>query len=162
MAELPTVTGEVTGALEMTPNFGFAMLTNSDCKDQAWEVIKYFSSEDFMKGYLEGGYTLPISNYMSERIDSSKTGRLADFALQDYEDVFPTPPTVTVDGDDYGQTLWNAVLGNVSADEAIEDLNTRYNDALERALEAGSTQRVIIEDYDPAHPSAGTVTYSAE
>ena len=47
-------------------------------------------------------------------------------------------------------------------DEAIEDLNTRYNDALERALEAGSTQRVIIEDYDPAHPSAGTVTYSAE
>ena len=162
VAELPTVTGEVTGALEMTPNFGFAMLTNSDCKDQAWEVIKYFSSEDFMKGYLEGGYTLPISNYMSERIDSSLTGRLADFALQDYEDVFPTPPTVTVDGDDYGQTLWNAVLGNVSVDEAIEDLNTRYNDALERALEAGSTQRVIIEDYDPAHPSAGTVTYSAE
>ena len=76
--------------------------------------------------------------------------------------VYTHQKTVTVDGDDYGQTLWNAVLGNVSVDEAIEDLNTRYNDALERALEAGSTQRVIIEDYDPAHPSAGTVTYSAE
>ena len=162
VAELPTLNGEVTGALECTPNFGFAMLTNSDCKDQAWEVIKYFSSEEFMKGYLEGGYTLPLSSYMSGKIDSSKTGRLADFALKDYEDVYPTPPAVTVDGDDYGITIWNAILGNATADECIEDLNTRYNDALERALQNGSTRRVIIEDYDPAHPSAGTITYSAE
>ena len=30
--------------------------------------------------------------------------------------------------------LWNVVLGYVSADEAIEDLNTRYNAALESGL----------------------------
>lgn len=56
VAELPTMDGTVKGALSCTPNFGFTMLTSCENKDAAWEVIKYFSSEDFMKGYLEGGY----------------------------------------------------------------------------------------------------------
>ena len=67
VAELPTMDGTVKGALSCTPNFGFTMLTSCENKDAAWEVIKYFSSEDFMKGYLEGGYTLPLSTYMSKR-----------------------------------------------------------------------------------------------
>lgn len=162
VSEPPTMDGTVKGALSCTPNFGFTMLTSCENKDAAWEVIKYFSSEDFMKGYLEGGYTLPLSTYMTEKIDSSKTGRLADFALTDYEDVYPTPPSVAIEGDDYLVTLWNAVLGNVSVDEAIQDLNTRYNDALERGLANGSCTRVVIADYDPLHPSAGTPSYETE
>lgn len=162
VAELPTVDGTVKGALSCTPNFGFAMLTSCEDKDAAWEVIKYFSSEEFMKGYLEGGYTLPLSTYMSDKFDTSKTGRLADFALTEYEDVYPTPPSVAIEGDEYYVTLWNAVLGNITADEAIEDLNTRYNEALERGLANGSCTRVVIEDYDPLHPSAGTITYLTE
>lgn len=159
VAELPTLDGEVSGALSCTPNFGFALLSSCENKDAAWEVISYFSSEEFMKGYLEGGYTLPISTYMTERIDSSLTGRLADFALTEYEDVYPSTPSVSVEGDDYPTVLWNVILGNVSADEAIEDLNTRYNEALERGLANGSCSRVVIEDYDPLHPSAGTISY---
>lgn len=162
VAELPTVDGTVKGALSCTPNFGFAMLTSCEDKDAAWEVIKYFSSEEFMKGYLEGGYALPLSTYMSDKFDTSKTGRLADFALTEYEDVYPTPPSVAIEGDEYYVTLWNAVLGNITADEAIEDLNTRYNEALERGLANGSCTRVVIEDYDPLHPSAGTITYLTE
>lgn len=162
VAELPTVDGTVKGALSCTPNFGFSMLTSCEDKDAAWEVIKYFSSEEFMKGYLEGGYSLPLSSYMAEKIDSSKTGRLADFALQEYEDVYPSTPSVAIEGDDYYATLWNAVLGNVSVDEAIEDLNTRYNEALERGLSNGSCTRVVIKDFDPLHPSAGTPTYETE
>lgn len=162
VAELPTLSGEVKGALSCSPNGGYAMLSSSENKEAAWEVIRYFSSEDFLKGYLEGGYTIALSDHMKGVIDASKTGRLADFALQDYENVYPTPPTVTVEGENWQNVLWNVVLGYVSADDAIADLNTRYNDALERGLANGSCKRLVISDFDPLNPSAGTCDYLTE
>lgn len=162
VAELPTMEGEVKGALSCTPNFAFTMLSSCDNKEAAWEVIKYFESEAFLKGYFEGGYSAPLSSYMAGVIDSSKVGRLADFALQDYEDVYPTIPAITVEGDVYPTVFWNVILGNVTADEAIADLNTRYNDALERGLKNGSCQRLIIEDFDILHPSESAGTYVSE
>lgn len=162
VAELPTLSGEVKGALSCSPNGGYVMLSSCENKDAAWEVIKYFSSEDFLKGYFEGGYSIPLSGYMSNIVDTSNIGRLADFELQDYEDVYPATPAVSVEGDDWKTVLWNVVLGYVSADEAIEDLNTRYNAALESGLSNGTCKRVIVENYDPLQPSAGTVTYKTE
>ena len=84
VSELPTMDGVVNGALSITPNFGFAMLSSAANKDAAWQIIEYFSSEDFLKGYFEGGYSAPLSSYMAGKIDSTKVGRLADFAIQDY------------------------------------------------------------------------------
>ncbi len=159
VAELPTMTGEVKGALNCTPNFGFSMLTSSKDKDAAWKAIEFFSSEDFLKGYFEGGYSAPLASYMAGKIDSSKVGRLADFGLTDYEDVYPMTPSVTIEGDDYSTVFWNVILGNVKADDAIADLNTRYNAALESGLKNGSCKRVVIKDFDPLHPSAGTLEY---
>lgn len=159
VAELPTMDGEVKGAQNCTPNFAFTMMSSSKNKEASWEVIKFFSSEEFLKGYFEGGYSAPLADYMAGKIDSTKVGRLADFALTDYEDVYPSTPAITLEGDDYVTTYFNVVLGNLTADEAIADLNARYNDALERGLANGSCTRLVIEDFDPLHPSSGTCTY---
>ncbi|MGI5990611.1 MAG: ABC transporter substrate-binding protein [Lachnospiraceae bacterium] len=159
VAEVPSLTGEIKGALETTPSKGYGMISTSEHKDAAWKVISYFQSEEFLKGYLEGGYCLPITDYMDSRIDKSKIGRLADFSKLDYEDVYPTVPAVNIEGDDYRTVLWNAVMGYISADEAIEDLNTRYNEALEADVASGSVKRLVISDYDPLHPSQGTAQY---
>lgn len=159
VASVPTLDGEVKGALTIQPQKGYMMLSSSKHKDAAWEVIKYFSSEDFLKGYLEGGYCLPISAYMNEKIDASKTGRLADFKLQDYESVYPAVPAVAIQGDDYMTTLWNAIMGNVSADDAIADLNKRYNEALDNDVSMGKIRRLVIKDFDSMNPNAGTIEY---
>lgn len=158
-AEVPTLTGEVTGALQVTPSKGYSIVSSSKNKDAAWKVICFFQSEDFLKGYLEEGYCLPITNYMDERIDKSKIGRLADFSLVDYETVYPQPPVVNISGDDYRTTLWNCVMGYTSIDACINDLNKRYNDALERDIKSGTTKRLVIKDYDPQHPNDGTFEY---
>lgn len=50
-------------------------------------------------------------------------------------------------------------MGFVDIDEAINDLNTRYNDAYEADIASGTLQRLVIADYDPLHPAAGTATY---
>ena len=97
--------------------------------------------------------------YMDEKIDKSKIGRLADFSLLDYESVYPAVPTINLTGDDYRTVMWNAIMGYVDVDDAIEDLNTRYNEAYDADIESGSVKRLVIEDYDPLHPSDGTATY---
>ena len=132
-----------------TPSKGYAIMSSSEHPDEAWKVIQYFQSEEFLKGYLENGYCLPITSYMDEKIDKSKIGRLADFSLLDYESVYPAVPTINLTGDDYRTVMWNA----------IEDLNTRYNEAYDADIESGSVKRLVIEDYDPLHPSDGTATY---
>ncbi|MFA9378694.1 MAG: ABC transporter substrate-binding protein [Lachnotalea sp.] len=162
VAELPTLTGEVKGALSYTPNCGYALLSSCENKDAAWEVISYFSSEEFLKGYFENGYSIALSDYMTSIVDTSNVGKLADFVLQDYEDVYPTTPSITLEGDDFRAVFWNVVLGFTTADDAIADLNTRYNAALESGLANGSCKRVVVADYDSLHPSAGTVTYETE
>lgn len=160
VAEIPTLDGTRKGAQSIKPQKGYMMFSSSKNKEKAWEVIKYFSSEEFLKGYLEAGLYLPISSYMDGKIDKSKTGRLADFALTDYESVYPAMPSVTLEGDPYGTVLWNAIMGNIGAEEAITDLNKRYNDALENDIRIGKTKRIVIEDFDPMHPNEGTITYT--
>ena len=124
VAEVPSLDGEIKGALQTTPSKGYAIMSSSEHPDEAWKVIQYFQSEEFLKGYLENGYCLPITSYMDEKIDKSKIGRLADFSLLDYESVYPAVPTINLTGD-----------------------------------ESGSVTRLVIEDYDPLHPSDGTATY---
>lgn len=162
VAEVPSLTGEIKGALQTTPSKGYGIISTSEHKDLAWKVIQYFQSEEFIKGYLENGYNLPISTYMDSVIDKTKIGRLADFELLDYESVYPTPPVINLSGDNYRIVLWNAIMGYVSVDEAIEDLNMRYNEALDADIASGSAKRLVISDYDPLHPSSGTITYLDE
>ncbi|MBQ9251694.1 MAG: extracellular solute-binding protein [Clostridia bacterium] len=159
VSPVPSLDGEIKGALQVNPNKGYLMLNSSKNKDAAWEVIKYFQSEEFLVGYMEGGYDLPITSYIDEKVDKSKMGRMGDFSLLDYESVYPAVPTINLMGDDYRTTLWNAIMGYVDIDAAIEDLNTRYNAAYDDDISLGFIQRLVVEDYDPLHPSAGTVVW---
>ena len=159
VAPVPTLDGEVKGALQVNPNKGYLMLKACKNQEAAWEVIRYFQSEEVLVGYMEGGFDLPITSYIDERVDKSKMGRMGDFSLLPYESVYPAVPTINLMGDDYRTQLWNAIMGHMDIDAAIEDLNTRYNQAYDEDISLGFIKRLVIEDYDPLHPSAGTVTW---
>ena len=159
VAPVPSLDGEIKGALQTTPSKGYAIMSSSKNPDAAWKVIQFLQSEEVEKGYLENGYCLPISAHMDSVIDKSLIGRLADFSLLPYESVYPAVPTINLTGDNYRTVLWNAIMGYVEIDAAIEDLNTRYNAAYEADIATGSVLRLVIADYDPLHPAAGTATY---
>jgi len=162
VAEIPTLNNEVVGSETINPQKGYMMINSSEHKDLAWEVIKYFSSEEFLTGYLEGGYSLPITSYMDEKIDKSKIGRLADFKLTDYENVYPAVPSITLEGDPYRVIFMYTMMGAMSIDDAIADLNERYNMALDNDVQSGKIKRLVIKDFDPLHPNAGTIEYLSE
>lgn len=161
--DLPTLTGERKGALSCDPNNGYSIVATSEHPDEAWEVISYFGSEEVLKGYLENGYSLPMSDYMDSVIDKSKIGRMADFSGADYEAVYPVWPTVTPEGEPYATALWNACLPDgPDIQQTIDTLNETYNKALDEAVASGRTQRLVIRDFDPMDPGAGTVEYLSE
>ncbi|MGL5435216.1 MAG: ABC transporter substrate-binding protein [Lachnospiraceae bacterium] len=161
--QLPTLDGTIRGAEQCNPNNGYQMSSITKHPGEAWEVISYFGSEAILKGYLEGGYTLPMSDYMNRVVDTSKIGRMADFAGADYEAVYPVMPTVTPEGESFRDALWNACLPEgPDIDQTIETLNKTYNEALDSAVAMGKTKRLVIKNYNPLHPNEGTAEYLEE
>lgn len=162
VTDLPTIDGEVKGALSINPQRGL-ILTSDANVDASLKVIEFFGSEDYLKGYLEGGYALPISSYMESAVDSSKTGRLADYSLKEYESVYPKFPQVTPEGDSYRVAFWNAIQpGGPTVDETIAKLNETYNAALDKEIELGKVSRIVIKDFDALNPNDGTIEYLSE
>ena len=159
VAELPSMTGEVEGIVEAKLQKGWAVMSSCEHPDEAFEVIQYFLSDDFLKGYVEGGYTLPVSEHVASICDLSKSGRMADFAPVDYEGLFPAIPSVTASVGRYDNYIWNCVVNGTDVDKCIAELNKSYNEALDKEVKLGKTTRVVIENYDPLNPSANPVTF---
>lgn len=159
VAELPSLDGETKGTVDSRPQKGLFMFSSCKNKDAAWEVVKYLNSEKVVKGYVEMGYALPLSEYIMSVVDTSKMGRLADFAPVDYEGLYPSVPAVSVAGDDYAKAIWNCIVNGTDVDKCIADLNKRYNEALEKDVKLGKVKRVVIENFDPLNPNANPITY---
>jgi multiple sugar transport system substrate-binding protein len=160
VAAMPTLTGEVKGTLSSRPNLGWMMSKDTKVSEAAWKVIEFFSSEEFLKGYIEDGLNLPLGEYMQSKVDLSLAGKLGEFAPLPYEGVYPTIPSVTPEGTTYEDALWEAcVSSDVNIDETIEMLNKNYNEALDKEVEMGKTKRLVIKDFDIMNPQAGTFEY---
>ena len=157
--EIPSLDGKTHGSVTAPYQKGYPIMSNCKHPDAAWEVIKYLQSEEFLKGYLENGYALPLSPYLQKTVDTSHTGRLADFALKEYEKTLPEVPSVDVSGQDFRTVLTAICFGQSDVDSSLSDLTKRYNDALDRDVKLGKIKRLVIKDFDPMKPGAGTIEY---
>ena len=155
---LPSVDGEIHGATSSSPLKGMAINNKSEHKDAAWEFIKFMQSKECLIGYCESGFEAPFTTVVKENADMSHSGRLSEFVYEN-DEVYPTAPTINLTGQAYTAVFWDAIKGLVDIDAAIADCNKRYNEALEADIKSGDTLRVVIKDFDPMHPSAGTVEF---
>ncbi len=157
---MPSLTGEVAGTLSATPNLGWMMAADTEVAEAAWKVIEFFGSEEFLKGYVEAGLGLPLGTYMQSVVDLSGTGKMSEFMPLSYEGVYPTAPAVTPEGMTYKDALWEACMpGGPDIDEVIVSLNEDYNNALDSEVAMGKVKRLVIKDFDPMNPQAGTFEY---
>lgn len=163
VAEIPSLDGEIKGALSASPQNGWAITNTAKNPEAAAKVIEYLSSEEVMIGYVEKGYSLPTSQVVMSKVDESKLGKLADFGTLEYESVYPRYPQVTPQGKNWEDALWEACLpGGPDIDKTLADLTKAYNEALDREVKMGKTRRLIIENYDALNPNDGTFTYLNE
>lgn len=162
-APLPSLDGTIKGALTTSPNGGWMMSASTKNPEATWKVIEFFSSDDFLIGYMEAGLTLPISPYMDEKVDKSKIGKMADFSLLSYESVYPKFPAVSPEGQPWEDALW-ALCQPEGGDIAkgLADLTHSYNTALDKEVKMGKVKRLVVADFDPLNPSKGTAVYKTE
>lgn len=123
--------------------------------EKIMEVFKFFHSDEYIRRLYEEGMLLPYDSSIVEGI-TPKEGlkgwdafvELADISTGGYSSA-----SVEITGEDNEQAVfmnkvWN---GSISVDEAIEELNERYNRGMEKYYSNNTSEKVedrIIENWD--------------
>jgi multiple sugar transport system substrate-binding protein len=159
-APLPTLDGEVKGAVGYVINGGYQMVATTKHPAETFKVIEWLSSDDFLIGYYEGGFGQAINPRLAEKVDQSKIGKMTMFGIQSFDSVYPKIPAVTPEGDFYETALWNLIWNEEDIASALKALTDSYNAAYEKEIKMGKTKRLIVPDFDIMNPGAGSLEYS--
>ena len=160
VAELPTLTGEVKGAVGYVINHGYQIVKASKNPEAAFKVIEWLSSEDYLRDFYSNSLGQPITKRWIEEIAKVDVGALALYGLAEFDSIYPKLPAVTPEGDFYETALWNLIFSDADIDKALADLTESYNYAYEREIKMGKVQRLTVPDFDIMNPGAGTLVFS--
>lgn len=155
-AELPTIDGTIKGSQSILGSGHWWTITaDSKNPDKAWKVVEYLYSDEVLAGYHERGLgivTVPSALKIAKMPESIQ--KIPAIAFNEHDKLWPPLPTgVAAEGEDYYSTLAKIIFDQIKdMDGALEDLNNRYNAALDKAVSEGKTQRVQYPDFDPANP----------
>ena len=131
VAELPTLTGEVKGALSCSPNGGYVMLSSCENKDAAWEFVKYWTGEECNKARI--GMELPVLNSVVESEGIMNEDKFAPFYKMLEQSDGHTPASFIIED-------WSEISENLSL--SFEQLfnPSAYMDVKEVLKEAAEAQ----------------------
>ena len=125
---------DLSGAYKITKT---AMETGPD---KVMEVYKFIYSYETRKTLYENNARISCKNDVIIDADESKLDpHFKEFAsLMDEEYEVILNPALKIEGETADDVYRKAILGRISVDEAIEDINTRYTAALKKGVEDGS------------------------
>lgn len=105
--------------------------------DKLMEVYKFLNSDELLiKAYEEGKF-IPYSSELIDKANSGDSAKgWAEFA-QGTILAYPKIPSVTVEGQVYTEVMMKVFSGEIAIEDAVKDLNERYNAALEKAKTDG-------------------------
>ena len=125
-------------------------ISSSVSEDRLWAVVeayKFLHGDDLLRKYFEGGFIIPVDPTIvataTETCDKAGWAEMCDVEKYVRLPEFPDA-SIMLEGDSYGVVFQSVWEGSMTIDEAIEDLNKRYNEALTKAVEAG---KVNLDDY---------------
>lgn len=108
--------------------------------DKVMEVYKFIYSYETRKTLYENNARISCKNDVLTGADESKLDphfkQFAELMDENYEVI--TNPKLKIEGETADDVYRKAILGRITIDEAIEDINTRYTAALRKGVEDGS------------------------
>ncbi|MDR6879540.1 extracellular solute-binding protein [Bacillus sp. 3255] len=155
VAQLSTIDGQVKGSQHINlAGRWFLMNKNSKNQDQAWKVMEFLYSDDLLSGYYNKGLgmvMLPSVLKNAEKPDTVK--KWPNLELTDKDKIWqPLPTGVKPEGNDMYFVFNAIILGAIDIDKGIQDLNTRYNAALDKSVNDGKTKRIQYPNFTPDNP----------
>ena len=147
-AQIPTLSGNVDGKQQLW--FGgsqFAINPSTAHAQEAWEVFQFLHSDDVMAGYHSAGLgTVMIPSAVEKATPPETIAKMPNLEITSDDVQYPIMPTVVVEGKDYYTVMVECIFGITDIDAAIEDLNTRYNAAYDKAVESG-VERTVYPNF---------------
>lgn len=137
----------------------YAISKDSKVPEEAFEVLSYLQSKEVLVGSYEAGLHISM---IDDVIASSKTPEAIELhplmAKQDTDGLWPLSPTgLSIEGEDYYSVFAGHILGipgYEDLDALTEDLNNRYNAALDKGLADGTVEANVYPEFDPMNPAA--------
>jgi multiple sugar transport system substrate-binding protein len=149
-AMAPTLDGAINGTSGFA-NSGqwLAISSQSEKKEAAWKFLSYMYSDEVLKPYHEEGYGLSAVPAVAAIANTPNIPGVEGFLLNKYDALWPVPPVVTIQGVNYGDAFMKYILLGGNIDETVQDLNKRYNDALDKGVAAGEVKVSPNPSFDP-------------
>ncbi len=150
---IPTKTGEINGAIWVNAGAYIGVNAKSDKQDAAAKFIEFLYSTELRKEYQEKGLGISVLPYVNAAAGKPELKGIDGFLPTKYDAIFPVTPLAIsetkLEGKKAADVFTEYILtGNQSIDDAIQDINTRYNKALAAARSEGLTDIEADPSYD--------------
>lgn len=159
VAQLPTIDGTVKGTQPLLGGTWYCMNSGGMNKEKTWKVMQFLYGDEIQKGYHEAGLGLSIVPAIIEMSNTPETiTKWPELAFTDDDKIWPnTPLNVTPEGLDKYSVFAGIIYGIdefKDIDQALADLDERYNAAYQKAIAEGTSKLVQYENFDVKNPAA--------
>lgn len=147
----PTIDGNIKGASGFLGGQWLVMNSKSKNKEAAWKFMQYMYSDEVLIPYHEQGFGISMVPHVAAAAKAPEIEGIEGFLPTKYDGVWPLHPTVTIEGADAWTEFWKYIVQGGDLDQLIQDLNDRYNAALEKAIANGEINIKADPNFDPAN-----------
>lgn len=120
----------------------------------AWRVFEWFHRDAVLVPYHEKGYGYSVVPSVVKTAKDPEIKGAERFKIDEAVEAFwpasPHEQGLRVEGKPMHDIYAGVILGAISMDDAIRDLNKRYNESLDKAEKSGLLKRRIIKNFNPA------------
>ncbi|MFM9282006.1 ABC transporter substrate-binding protein [Paenibacillus jiagnxiensis] len=149
----PTLNGQIKGTSEIvSAGTWLGISAKSAHQDAAWKFVQYMYGDEVLKTYHEKGFGIAIVPSIVEQAKNPEMSGMEGFLVGEHDSLWPAAPSVTPEGPTYADAFFKYILDGGDLKAITDDLNTRYNAALSKAVEKGEVTITPNPAFDPTKP----------
>jgi multiple sugar transport system substrate-binding protein len=152
-APAPTIDGNIKAPSFISGLRWLYMSSKTENKEQVWDVMKFFYSDEVQTGYNEKGLGVVMVPTVVEKSKAPTIKAMSDFAPTKYDAIYPPIPNeraLKIEGRPFNDIFADIILGGTTFDKELPALNKKYNAALQEAIKSGAVKDFKLPDFDPA------------
>ncbi|WNR45341.1 ABC transporter substrate-binding protein [Paenibacillus roseipurpureus] len=148
-APVPTIDGTINGAAQFSnATVWLGISAKSANKAKAWKFLENMYSPDVLKTYQEDSVGISAVPDVIAVAKKPSFPNMDLFIPNKYDALYPVVPAVTPEGKNVGDEALRYILEGGDVNKITADLAARYNAALDKARQAGSTTNKPMPDFD--------------